>query len=226
MIAKASIVQESERDLEMLNEELLEVIKKFAAKANENGDMSFMDALDVVTRSQSEKSCVEDCVNWFCEVRKELVENENGKTKSVKKFPHAKVVADKTYNVQIVKAYADAYTVALEAKETDKDESYAEVHNAVADVLVKYFDNLYIDYMSERYGDDFNAAFCEYEDVKAAEEEAAQTLKELRAAKQSVSRLKKGKDADKLAEAEEHLADVQAKAMDLGLLEMQKDEDK
>lgn len=196
----------------MTNEELYLVLKSFAAKANENGNLSFMDALDLVSRAQQEKSRVEDCVNWFCEVRKELV---GGKKQNL--YPNAKVVGTRLYNAQVVKAYADAYAIALDAKETDTSEDYAEVHNAVADALVGYFDTLYLDYLKERFGDDFIAAMDEFEDAKKVDAEKEVVAKELRSAKQSLSRLKKGKDAEKIAEAEKHLEEVKAKAANLGI---------
>mgnify|MGYP000594735184 CR=1 FL=1 len=209
----------------MTNEELSVVMKNFAAKANDRGNLSFMDALDLISRAQFEEKRVEDCVNWFCETRKELVESKSGKTRNVKKFPHAKIVADKLYNTQIVKAYADAYIVALAAKEGDSSEDYAEVHNAVADSLAGYFDALYIDYMSERYGDDFIEAYADFENAKAKDEKATDARKEYRSAKQSLSRLKKGNDADKIAEAEKRLADAKAKALELGVIDESEDEE-
>lgn len=209
----------------MTNGELSFVMKSFAAKANDRGNLSFMDALDLISRAQFEENRIQDCVNWFCEVRKELVEGKGGKKRNVKKFPHAKIVADKFYNTQIVRAYADAYIVALAAKDADNSEDYAEVHNAVADSLAGYFDALYIDYMCECYGDDFIEAYTEFENIKAADEEAAVVLKEYRSAKQSYGRLKKGNDADKLAEAEKRLADAKAKALELGLIDESEDDE-
>lgn len=199
----------------MTNEELTIVLKNFCEKANAAGNLSFADALDLITRSQHECNRVEDCVSWFCEVRKELVETKSGKERKLKKFPHAKIVADKIYNSQIVKAYADAYVVALSAKDTDSSEDYAEVHNAVADALVSYFDALYLDYLAERYGDDFIAAYTEYQDAKQNDEDRAAAAKELQSAKQSLARLKKGNDAEKIAEAEKRVDEAKVRVAQL-----------
>lgn len=203
----------------MTNEELTIVLKNYCEKANAAGNLSFADALDLISHSQNEKNRVEDCVSWFCETRDEIVKTKSGKEKTNKLYPHAKVVGTRLYNAQVVKTYADAYAVALDAKENDTSEDYAQFHNGVADILVKYFDNLYFDYLTERYGDDFIAACKDYEDSKRIEEDKAATAKELRSAKQSLSRLKKGGDAGKIAEAEKHLAEVEAKAKKMGLAE-------
>ena len=205
----------------MTNEELFTVLKSFAAKANEKGTLNFDDALDLVTRSQNEVNRVEDCVKWFCEVRDEIID---GKKK--KQYPHAAITSKGIYNSQVVKAYADAYAIASNSAFYDTSEDYSEVHSDIAKTLAIYFDGLYMDYLSERFGDDFDATLKEFKEGKEKDELIEETKKKLRSAKQSLARLEKGNDADKIAEAKKHLSEVEAKAKALGILDDSKSDSK